>query len=76
VSAVGARLQARVPTTKSAALDRTVRLRPKRSERRAPTSAPMTAPTKIPAEMTCCHPSPTLNSSLICKIAPEMMPVS
>ena len=76
VGAEGERLQAMVPTTKTAEITNMVRLRPNRSLRRAPTSAPMTAPTRIPAAMTCCQPLPMENSSEICKSAPEMMPVS
>ena len=76
VSSVGEMLHSTVPTTNTAEMIRMVRLRPKRSERRAPTSAPITAPTRIPVAMTDCQPEPMPNSSVICSKAPEIMPVS
>ncbi len=76
ISGAGAAALARVPTTKTAQTMRMVRLRPRRSLRKLHERAPMTAPSRMLAAMTCSMPLPVSNSLLICRRAPEMMPVS
>ena len=65
-----------MPTTKTPATARMVRLRPSRSDRKLHVRAPITAPSRMLAAITCSIPLPVPNSLEIWSSAPEMMPVS
>ena len=73
---LGAKAHQSAPTTKTTASITSVPLRPRFSDSQLQVSAPMTAPSRMLAAITCFQPSSMPKSSVICRSAPEMIPVS